>query len=594
MSKDNLTSQSITDEMTVIDDNLLGKKKIKNLVISYDNFVLENKKNIFIEGSKGGLIIDSTHLIKFLSYLGYVWSPNLNEESKQKSDDDATFYYNDNNILKKKSTHDIFTDVKNKIYDSIKIKDIDFKDKINTLLINKFKDIFHKNVLRNLDKVEIYNQVTIPYQGKKSSLEFWKNGVLIVNSDTTQLIPWHDLKNNETLKSVFVVGEFRKDIESSTIKNHNIKINPLKIDYSGNILEQFDNKYKDCDVYNFLKMTQTTKEFGKTDKDGNYTIQFKEDFIHLLNIIGYILIGHHNKLNRRIIQFLDGEETQAGSKNGRRGKSLLNNLICKKVYSTKVNCNKKSITSDRFIFSSFREGMRVLSLEEVDGVNNSFDGLYSFTEFIETEQKGVNKYTINDRLTPCIITNANSPMKNSFNGQSSKGRLDIIEFSTYLWDHELKDIFEDELLNWENDKSQWDKYYNLFIDLEQMQMYFKEKDSLHSIKSNEGRYAKMHAMSIHYGDNRNEYLMTYSSCADKLIINNTFAIKFYNATNEVKYEELNGLPKNEVIPKYREIAEKIYATSLGSEWGRDDQLEKENRGSGKRIKCWSRKEIVKE
>lgn len=453
-----ITKNEIYSQLTYF-SNGLSEKEIKTILESADKKTLENgsqntkifenkpfsknnlekkieyfsQKNEFIKQIihkvENGEIVDNNILpfwyydidsktpkLKLNNSLFYDSLSKIGYRHFFRSKNDIEFGFIANNIVYEKT----ITQIKNEIRNLLESSQIAEKDKIIELIVKQDKSLYNKETMAYLELLDAQNELK---PNTKKSFQFFKNCIVSIEKNKVEVLEYHQID---------------KWIWAHQIKPRDFKLNQ-------------DKEYlAKGNIYNFVLNTQ--------NKDQNR-------FSSFCKTIGYMVKGYHSALERKIVVFVDGNNTNHNSNNGRRGKTvLLRDIISQYTPTTIINSSHGDLATDRFWLSSYNPGDRIICFNDLDGRKTELRQFYTLTDGFEVERKGKDKIILKDQEVPVIAVTCNHIPKFNAGETSSISRVQIIEFSDYYnIDNTPFNEFNCELGKWESESQEWALFDNFMI-----------------------------------------------------------------------------------------------------------------------------------
>jgi hypothetical protein len=455
--------------------------------------------------TKKGPSISYTGLTMFINHLGYCYMPNINYKARQKAMDDCVFYKNSNNILEEVSVQDIYEDVLKQVENSSVLKNQ--SDGLNLavkeMLSRQKTTLFSSSRLNDIKRIEYKNTKL----SGKVRVKGFKNCVIVfdLNNRKPISLTYEQLSNDIRYRDIFI---FKDDITDKNITLDNIP----EQDYINNDFYHLAEKYyQNTTTFKFL--TDITQSSGS-----NVTLESLLTLDKTFETIGYINRGYHSTLNRKLVFFVDGEDSEASTNNGRRGKTILLNLVHKYNSGCLTQANNSAMFDDKFMFGSLDPNKHVLnSFNDIDGKKVDLRALYTLIDGLRVERKGQDAYNLDPNLIPIPIITCNHLPKFKVSEQSALDRVTMLEFSRHFGiGHTPYDKYKEMLGEWP-EEHKWSEFFNLMIALDfKYRLQESNKETLKFIP-HLGQHALDTALKVSNGSDTTEFVI---DCLDRTVEEN--------------------------------------------------------------------------
>lgn len=257
----------------------------------------------------------------------------------------------------------------------------------------------------------------------RSDIPF-KNGVVRVTADSIEIISYDEID-----------GFFAKH----DTQKHEISI--------------INDKDNHSEFARFLIMAVTGREF-----DGILSDDERKTVKAFFSMFGYLLSNYKDPASATAI-ILSDDDADDDSRNGRRGKSLVQKALSK----FRVSIEKGGIAYDpnyTHVHADLKQEHDVYLIDDVPH-NFDYNALYThITGSIDCQRKGVTAERIEFEDSPKWCISTNWAVRYDVNADSTNSRFKEYKFSRF-WNiaHTPKDYFGRTFFSdW--DKDEWDRFYN--------------------------------------------------------------------------------------------------------------------------------------
>lgn len=456
-----------------IDDFLIakehGEKRSK-----IDEFINKGHNQFWqFDEKKSKVNIIFSYLTEYLEFLGlhYHYNEKLAIKDTNKSHDEAKLVYFHNNVVTNVAVREIVEIV----FSSIRKSQTLTENQIHSILeqlqrgINTYFSMSQLSLLPKLNKPELRSDYLTTYHA-------FKNCVVMITKNGVSTLEYKYLKGY-IWRSKIIDRDFNLDLEN----------------------------YNQGDFYKFIANTQR----NDTKKVNTFC-----------QTLGYITSDYHTSMSRKLTIFVDGEDTEAGKNNGRRGKSIVYKALEQYLPTCSIQANDDTFKIDRFWLQSYKDGDRLLVFNDLKGTNVQLQAFYTLVDSVEIEKKGRDKIVLDKHEIPLTLITCNHLPRFKADEKSALDRIQIIEFSTYYSPtfnpyHE----FGDELGEWSRKPEQWHLFDNFMI---WCCLKYKQEGMTHSL----GNYAINTALNVDIGTDRVEAFDKLLENLEEVIIDNNFIRKF--------------------------------------------------------------------
>ncbi len=251
-------------------------------------------------------------------------------------------------------------------------------------------------------------------------------------------------KNGVSLKEGKYMVEFPEGLEAA-----------MKSDFMKYLWVTSDYYWRETHSGAGAKPTNTVPK-QKLDKN-----QEHDNMLHFLSkitAVGYMANTCFDPANAKLVNGMDGKESEVGQSNGGTGKTVLGNFMAELIKTKMIDGKDEELMKSQFMLDGVDEKTRLICFDDVPP-HFKVARLFSMvTGNVRINPKGVRPYDIPKDLTPKMYITTNHSLISD--GWSTDRRVFRIGFSDYFnreWEpiHEFKHRLIDD---W--GQEQWDLFYS--------------------------------------------------------------------------------------------------------------------------------------
>lgn len=221
--------------------------------------------------------------------------------------------------------------------------------------------------------------------------------------------------------------------------------------------EYAPGEHTNCDFSRFLWYAIT----GRVNTEGNpYNEQECNKVTSVMTTIGYLLHRYKSPATTKAVVSVDKKIRRTGEANGRSGKSLFSKALGKML--NMVIIDGPNYKPDyEFALQQVNIDTELINFNDVTK-NFDFTRLFGMiTEELTFNKKKIDSITIPFADAPKFYISTNFTLKGD--GESNKGRQQIIEFSTFFNTENTPAKVFGRMFFYDWDADEWNKFYSFFI-----------------------------------------------------------------------------------------------------------------------------------